>query len=121
MGSRVGCHLSIEEPSVRALICFGYPLKAPGKEAKVRDEVLLALRVPILFLQGTRDALCPVNLLEAVRAKMKAPSTLHLVEGGDHSLNVSATALRAAGEKQSDSDARVLAAIEAFVQTTLRV
>lgn len=120
MGSRVGCHLALEEPSVRALICFGYPLKAPGKSAAVRDEVLLALRTPILFLQGTRDALCPVDLLEKVRAKMQAPSTLHLVEGGDHSLNVSATALRAAGATQADSDARVLATVEAFVQKTLR-
>jgi predicted alpha/beta-hydrolase family hydrolase len=119
MGSRVGCHLAIETPSVRALICFGYPLKAPGKQGAVRDEVLLALRVPILFLQGTRDVLCPVDLLEKVRSKMKAPSTLHLVEGGDHSLNVSATALRAAGEKQSDADARVLAAIAAFVRSTV--
>jgi pimeloyl-ACP methyl ester carboxylesterase len=85
----------------------------------VRDEVLLALRVPILFLQGTRDALCPVDLLETVRAKMQAPSTLHLVNGGDHSLTVSATALRAAGEKQSDSDARVLAAVEQFQRTSL--
>jgi predicted alpha/beta-hydrolase family hydrolase len=119
MGSRVGCHVALEEPSVRALICFGYPLKAPGPKGKVRDEVLLALRAPILFLQGTRDSLCPVELLEAVRAKMQAPSTLHLVQGGDHSLNVSATALRAAGETQADSDARVLAAVAKFVQTTL--
>ena len=118
MGSRVGCHLALEEPSVRALICLGYPLKAPGKQGAVRDEVLLALRVPILFVQGTRDTLCPIDLLETVRTKMKAPSTLHLVQGGDHSLNVSATALKAAGEKQADSDARVLAAITAFLRAT---
>jgi predicted alpha/beta-hydrolase family hydrolase len=116
MGSRIGCHLATSEPSVRALICFGYPLKAPGKKGAVRDEVLLALRTPILFLQGTRDPLCPLDLLEEVRAKMKAPSTLHVVEGGDHSLAVSATALRAAGEKQSDADARVLDAIAQFLR-----
>ncbi|MET0591101.1 MAG: alpha/beta fold hydrolase [Polyangiaceae bacterium] len=119
MGSRIGCHLATEEPSVRGLICFGYPLKAPGKKGAVRDEVLLALRVPILFLQGTRDPLCPLDLLETVRAKMTAPSTLHVVEGGDHSLTVSVTALRAAGEKQSDSDARVLAAVTQFLRATL--
>jgi hypothetical protein len=119
MGSRVGCHVALEEPCVRAIICFGYPLKAPGKLAKVRDEVLLALRVPILFLQGTRDALCPVDLLETVRTKMSAPSTLQLVEGGDHSLHVSAAVLRAAGEKQSDVDARVLAAVTTFLATSL--
>ena len=119
MGSRVGCHLALEEQSVRALVCFGYPLKAPGKAGAVRDEVLLALRVPILFLQGTRDPLCPLDLLATVRAKMKAKSTLHVVEGGDHSLTVSATALRAAGEKQADSDARVLAAVAQFLRDTL--
>jgi uncharacterized protein len=121
MGSRVGCHVSLEEPLVRALICFGYPLKSPGKQGAVRDEVLLALRVPILFLQGTRDSLCPVDLLQDVRKKMQAPSTLHLVEGGDHSLNVSAGALRAAGEKQSDSDNRVLAAVAKFLGDTFLV
>jgi predicted alpha/beta-hydrolase family hydrolase len=119
MGSRVGCHLALEEPSVRALVCFGYPLKAPGKTGTLRDEVLLALRVPILFLQGTRDPLCPLDLLETVRTKMSAPSTLHVVEGGDHSLTVSATALRAAGGKQADSDARVLAAVAHFLRAVL--
>jgi predicted alpha/beta-hydrolase family hydrolase len=119
MGSRVGCHLALEEQSVRALVCFGYPLKAPGKTGAVREEVLLALRVPILFLQGTRDPLCPLDLLATVRTKMKAPSTLHVVEGGDHSLTVSATALRAAGEKQADSDARVLAAVAQFLRVIL--
>jgi predicted alpha/beta-hydrolase family hydrolase len=116
MGSRIGCHLALEEPAVRALICFGYPLKAPGKTGAVRDEVLLGLRAPILFLQGTRDPLCPLDLLEKVRGKMTAPSTLHVVQGGDHSLTVSATALKAAGEKQADSDARVLGAITAFLE-----
>jgi uncharacterized protein len=116
MGSRVGCHLALEEREVRALICFGYPLKSPGKSGAIRDEVLLALRVPILFVQGTRDALCPLDLLETVRTKMLAPSAIHLVQGGDHSLTVSATALRAAGEKQCDSDARVLGAVARFVE-----
>ena len=119
MGSRIGCHLANEEPSVRALICFGYPLQAPGKKGAVRDEVLLALRVPILFLQGTRDPLCPLDLLEAVRTKMTAPSTLHIVEGGDHSLTVSATALRAAGERQTDADARVLDVVAQFLRDAL--
>jgi predicted alpha/beta-hydrolase family hydrolase len=119
MGSRIGCHLALEESSVRALVCFGYPLKAPGKQGAVRDEVLLGLRIPILFLQGTRDPLCPLDLLETVRGKMTATSTLHVVQGGDHSLTVSATALRAAGEKQSDSDARVLGAVTAFLNAEL--
>ena len=55
MGSRVGCHVSISENSVplKALICFGYPLK--GGNGSIRDQVLLDLKTPILFIQGTRD------------------------------------------------------------------
>jgi hypothetical protein len=51
---------------------------------------------------------------------MQAPSELHVVEGGDHSLVVSATKLKQSGETQSDSDARVLAAIKQFLDKSLR-
>jgi predicted alpha/beta-hydrolase family hydrolase len=119
MGSRVGCHVALEEPSVRGLVCFGYPLKGAGKRQALRDEVLLELRVPILFLQGSRDPLCPLDQLEGVRAKMRARSSLHVVEGGDHSLSVSAAARKASGQTQADSDARVLAAVAEFVKTAL--
>jgi uncharacterized protein len=115
MGSRVGCHASLEEPNVRALVCFGYPLKGAGKKQAIRDEVLMKLRAPILFVQGTRDPLCSLDLLESVRGKMQAPSTLHVVTGGDHSLKVSAGALKAASETQADSDTRVLLAVQRFL------
>ena len=85
MGGRIGCHVSLEE-KVDGLVCLGYPLCAMGDRTKLRDEVLRALTTPILFVQGTRDALCPLDLLERVRADMKAPNFLHVVEGGDHSL-----------------------------------
>src|SRR5262245_43622799 len=65
MGGRVGCHLA-NERDVSRLVCFGYPLLAQGNPAKRRDEVLLALRTPILFVQGTRDSLCPLPLLAEV-------------------------------------------------------
>jgi predicted alpha/beta-hydrolase family hydrolase len=120
MGSRIGCHVALEDPNVRALVCLGYPLSSPGKRSALRDEVLIGLKVPILFVQGTRDALCPLDLLEGVRKRMQAPSELHVVEGGDHSLVVSATALKAAGETQADSDGRVLAAVKQFLEKSLR-
>jgi predicted alpha/beta-hydrolase family hydrolase len=113
MGGRVGCHLALEEP-VAGVVCLGYPLKA-GASGALRDEVLLALRVPILFVQGTRDPLCPLPLLAEVRARMTAPSTLVVVEGGNHSLETSAAARKAANETQAASDARVLDAIRRFV------
>jgi len=113
MGGRVGCHVALEE-AVSGVVCFGYPLRGMGK-GPLRDAVLLALRVPVLFVQGTRDSLCPLDLLEAVRSKMTAPSELFVVEDGDHSLEVTRTALKARGEAQSDVDARILGAVARFV------
>ena len=114
MGGRVGCHVALEEP-VAGVICLGYPLQS-GATGALRDEVLLALRVPILFVQGSRDSLCPLDKLAEVRARMTAPSTLLVVEGGNHSLEVSAAQRKASGATQADSDARVLDAIRTFVR-----
>jgi predicted alpha/beta-hydrolase family hydrolase len=113
MGGRVGCHLALEERAA-GLICFGFPLRS-GASGALRDEVLVALRTRVLLLQGSRDELCPLDLLAGVRARMSAPSTLVIVEGGDHSLTLSAGHRKAAGTTQAAADARVLEAIRAFV------
>jgi predicted alpha/beta-hydrolase family hydrolase len=114
MGGRIGCHVALEE-KVDALICLGYPLCAMGDRTKLRDQVLRALPTPVLFVQGTRDALCPLDLLESVRAEMKTPNFLHLVEDGDHSLQVTKRQLKATGETQEDVDRRILDAIAKFI------
>ena len=116
MGGRIGCHLSLEE-SVAGLICLGYPLCAMGDRTKLRDKVLRELQTPIFFVQGTRDPLCPLDLLEQVRAEMKASNELYVVEGGDHSLRVPKKLLQANGETQDDVDQRILAAIAKFVSS----
>lgn len=116
MGGRVGCHLALEE-EVPGLICLGYPLCAMGDRSKLRDQVLLSLGRPVLFVQGRRDPLCPLELLEKVRARMKAPNFLHVVEAGDHSLGVRKRELQAGGETQQDVDRRILEAIVKFVQS----
>ena len=116
MGGRVGCHVALEEP-VAGVICLGYPLQS-GATGALRDEVLVALRAPILFVQGSHDSLCPLDKLAEVRARMTAPSTLLVVEGGNHSLEVSAAQRKATGDTQAVADARVLEAIRAFTQPT---
>jgi uncharacterized protein len=120
MGSRMGCHLAVERVGdVAALICFGYPLRA-GATGALRDEVLKALRTPILFVQGSKDPLCPLADLEKVRAQMTAPNELYVVAGGNHSLEVGVRDLRAAGKTQQDVDAAVLAAVQKFVGARAR-
>jgi len=114
MGGRVGCHLSLEE-KVDGLVCLGYPLCAMGDRTKLRDEVLRALSTPILFVQGTRDSLCPLDLVERVRTEMKTQNVLHVVEGGDHSLRVPKRQLQSTSRTQEDIDQEILKAIAGFV------
>ena len=114
MGGRVGCHLALEA-EVAAIICLGYPLCGGGNPEKMRAEVLLKLATPILFVQGTRDSLCPLDLLAGVREQMKAPNQLYVVEGGDHSLMVTKGQLKAAGETQDEVEERILGKIREFV------
>ena len=113
MGSRIGCHLANQE-AVTGLVCLGYPLVAAGTGA-VRDEVLLALSTPILFVQGTRDPLGPLDQLASVRSKMRSRNELHVVEGGNHSLEIPGG--KATRPAQVASDAAVLAAIQVFVES----
>jgi predicted alpha/beta-hydrolase family hydrolase len=123
MGGRIGCHVAVAGADKAGgqpdggrlrLVCLGYPLKSASSGA-LRDEVLVRLTTPVLFVQGTRDPLCPLPLLEGVRARMSAPHLLHVVEGGDHSLEVSAAQRKHAGISQGDSDANVLEVIRRFV------
>jgi predicted alpha/beta-hydrolase family hydrolase len=113
MGGRVGCHVALVEP-VAAVIYLGYPLCGAGDRSKLRDQVLLELRTPAMFVQGTRDPLCPLDLLEDVRKRMRAPSTLHVVDGADHSLLVAKTTLKALGSTQEEAEIKYWRRSRAF-------
>lgn len=118
MGGRVGCHVALVD-EVAAIICFGYPLCGGGDRSKLRDQILVEAKTPILFVQGTRDPLCPLELLEDVRKRMRAPSRLHVVDGGDHSLLVAKATLKARGSTQEDADEGVRSAIVDFLKDAL--
>ena len=115
MGGRIGCHVALAE-KVNGVICLGYPLCGGGDPKKLRDKVLRELATAILFVQGTRDPFCPLDLLEPVRTEMKAPNTLHVVDEGDHSLLLRKRDLERMEKTQEDVDAEILQAIEAFVR-----
>jgi uncharacterized protein len=114
MGGRIGCHVALEE-TVAGVVCFGYPLCGAGDRTRLRDKVLRELRTPILFVQGTRDSLCPLGLLAPIRQEIPAPNELYIVEGGDHSLLVTKSQLKKSGETQDAVDHRILQAIQQFV------
>jgi len=94
---------------VRGLILLGYPLHPPGKPERLRTEHFPDLRGPLLFLQGDRDPLCDLGLLEeAWPALDGADATLHVVEGADHGFGV----LRRSGRTLDDVHAELADAID---------
>ena len=70
------------------LVFYGYPLHPPGRPERLRVEHWSHVGVPCLFLQGTADPFCDLALLEGQLRRLPRRSTLHVVEGGDHSLRV---------------------------------
>ena len=116
MGGRIGCHVALQE-DVLGVVCLGYPLKGMGAAGKLRDQVLLDLEKPACFVQGTRDSLCPLDLLKDVLKRRTAPSHLHVVESGDHSLTPTKTYLKTEGLTLEQQEAETMQAISAFLET----
>jgi predicted alpha/beta-hydrolase family hydrolase len=91
-GGRMTSQAQVESPlaGVRGLAFLGFPLHPAGKPSDDRAKHLLGVKVPMLFLQGTRDALADLDLLRPVVAKLGKRATLHLVDDADHSFHVPA-------------------------------
>lgn len=83
---------------VRGLVFLGFPLHPAGKPSDERGAHLFDVRIPMLFLQGTRDELADLALLEALVGKLAKRATLKLFENADHSFHVPARS----GRKDSE-------------------
>ncbi|HKN32956.1 MAG: alpha/beta hydrolase [Acidobacteria bacterium] len=102
MGGRMTSQAAAEHPldGVRGLVFFGFPLHPPNRPGTKRADHLARVTMPMLFLQGTRDALADLKLLRPLCAKLGSRATLHIIETADHSFH---------GLKRSGrSDAEVL-------------
>jgi predicted alpha/beta-hydrolase family hydrolase len=98
-------------PGVRGLAFLGFPLHAAGKPSAERGAHLEDVKVPMLFLQGTRDALAEVHLLQPVVKKLGPRATLELFEDADHSFHVPART----GRKDPEVLAGVLDRLAAWI------
>jgi predicted alpha/beta-hydrolase family hydrolase len=101
-------------PGVRGIAFLGFPLHPAGQPSDTRAQHLSDVRVPMLFLQGTRDALADVSLIEAVTQRLGARATLKRFADADHSFHVPARSGR--------KDAEVFGALmDALAEWTLEV
>jgi predicted alpha/beta-hydrolase family hydrolase len=90
MGGRMTSQAQAKEPlpGVRGLVFLGFPLHGPKRPAASRAGHLERVRLPMLFVQGTRDDLADIELMRATCRRLGAHAVLHAVEGGDHSFRV---------------------------------
>lgn len=98
-------------PGVRGLVFFAFPLHPAGKPGDARAAHLAAITVPMLFLQGTNDALASLDLLRPVIARLGARATLRLAEAADHAFHVPARS----GRTDADVRAELLDAAAAWM------
>lgn len=90
MGGRMTSLTLAKAPTdkLHGLIFFGFPLHAPGTPSAERGKHLADVQVPMLFIQGSRDALADLKLLKPLCAQLDGRAELFVVEGGDHSLHM---------------------------------
>ena len=100
-------------PGVRGLVFLGFPLHPAGKPSTDRAKHLAEVRIPLLFLQGTRDELAQVDLLEAVCRELGAGAALRLFPHADHSFHVPARS----GLRDADVRDALLGTMAAWVRT----
>jgi predicted alpha/beta-hydrolase family hydrolase len=110
MGGRMTSLAASEQKleAVRGLIFFGFPLHPPKRPSIKRAEHLQLVKLPILFLQGTRDDLADLTLLRPICESLGPQTTLHIIEGADHSFHV----LKRSGK----TDSQVLAELSTTVK-----
>lgn len=98
-------------PNIAGLAFLGFPLHPAGKPSVDRAAHLADVKIPMLFLQGTRDTLAELKLLEPVVKELGRKATLHVVEGGDHSFHV----LARSGRKDADVITEICDAMAAWI------
>ena len=88
MGGRIGSMAVAEGMPADGLAFLGYPLHPPGAPEKIRDAHIYQIAVPMLFLQGSRDAFARPDLLHRVVSQLVDRATLVEISDADHSFRV---------------------------------
>jgi uncharacterized protein len=101
MGGRMASQAAAKGLACDGLVFLAYPLHPPGQETKLRDAHLGSIRVPMLFLQGTRDDFARLDLLKATVDRLGSIAQLALFEDADHSFKTPRGAL--ATSKQTEA------------------
>ena len=104
-GGRMASQAQAVKPleGVRGLVFLGFPLHPAGKPGIERAEHLARLEIPMLFVSGSRDALAQMSLLKPMVTGLGGGATLHVIEGGDHSLKPLASSGQTAEQARAEA------------------
>jgi uncharacterized protein len=102
-------------PGVRGLVFLGFPLHPAGRPSGERGDHLFEIKVPMLFLQGTRDALAETELVKAVVKRLDKRTTIKLLQGADHSFHVPARS----GRNDEEVRAEMLDELAGWLETNV--
>ena len=91
MGARVAAEIAStldhqNKNFVIGVLCLSYPLHPPQKTTEQRLLSILPLRIPVLFLSGTKDSMCHQDLMESTLKRLNCDWSIHWIQGGDHGL-----------------------------------
>ncbi|HEY3248494.1 MAG TPA: alpha/beta family hydrolase [bacterium] len=112
MGGRIASHIVAGGFACTGLVFLSYPLHPPGQPQRLRDRHLYGITVPMLFVQGTRDAFARPDLLQQVLDTLPT-ATLHRIAGADHSLKVK-------GRAPADVADELVSTIAQWIRRTAR-
>jgi hypothetical protein len=96
---------------VRGLVFLGFPLHPAGRPSSERAKHLFEVQIPMLFLQGTRDALAELSLLEPIIRRLGPRAQLETFDDADHSFQVPAKS----GRRDADAMAALADAVAAWI------
>lgn len=111
MGGRAASMLAADGFDCSGLFLLAYPLHPAGRPDQLRDAHLPAIRVPVLCVNGTRDALCTPELMNRALERVTAPWEMHWIDGADHSFHV----LKSSGRDDAQVMTEVADVAEAWV------
>ncbi|MBA2687536.1 MAG: dienelactone hydrolase family protein [Gemmatimonadaceae bacterium] len=115
MGGRAASMLAADQFESEGLLLLAYPLHPAGQPAKLRDAHLPQITVPVLCINGTRDALCNKTLMERALTTVTTDWTMHWLDGADHSFHV----LKSSGRNDAQVLAEAGAAASSWVEQTV--
>ncbi len=115
LGGQVAAELAGSRVRVDGLFLLGFPLHPQGKPDELKAEELFRIVSPVLFLQGSRDRSCDLDVLRRTLLRVGAPSTLRITRDADHQFKV----LKKSGRTPDEVQDELMNNIDTWVQKIL--